>query len=96
MSVDSRDRIRILRKRDIADTVKDVVNNKTDMREIETSMHALFSRHEKHVENERDVLFCVVKANLLLARVVGDLQVIALNQAEQIKRIENLCEMPRE
>lgn len=63
--------IRVLRKKEVADIMTDVLKDKADMLEIEASLHSLFAKYDKTQEADREVLHRVLHSSVVLARAMN-------------------------
>lgn len=80
--------IRVLRNKQVADVLKDVLQDKTDVGEIETALHRVSSRYHKASFAEREVFDQLLISNLSLAKAVGQLARENMVMKERISALE--------
>ena len=84
--------IRVLRQKDVAEVVKDVLNNKLEVTQIESSLHHSYKILERNAYSEREAMKETLNSSLLLAKVVSGL-------TERVKSLEyevQLLKLPTE
>lgn len=80
--------IRIQKRKDVADIVKDVLNDKQEASDIEASLHRFQSRVNKSDFLLREVLNEVLGSNLCLARTVRRLAATVEEQGREIAELK--------
>lgn len=73
--------LRDVRKKEVADMVNDVLKDKTDLLNVEASLHSLFAKQDKNHREDRDVMHRVLHCNIVLARAVSHLS----KEVDQLK-----------
>lgn len=76
--------IRVIRRKDVSDVMRSVVQDKTDLPEVEASLNRLFNRANKSEHLYREVLSEVLGANMALARMVKRLADTVTTQHAEI------------
>lgn len=74
--------IRVLRQKDVAEVAKDVLNNKSDITQIESSLHRSYKNLDRSAHGEREAMKEILNTCLLLAKSIGMMakQIVALEE----------------
>lgn len=62
-----------MRKKEVAEVAKDVLNNKSDVSEFESSLIQQFHRLDRNGQAERDAMKQILRTNLLMAKALGQM-----------------------
>lgn len=76
------------RKKDIADTVQDVLKNNADEHQLLACLHRSFSQLEKSSFAERQSIQDILASNVILAKACLQLRTEVKNLNEKVERLE--------